>query len=84
MKNKGDLMHVEEVYNKRGELSFRLYCSGKDTRPNRKSDYRVYVTTCHVPSYCKTKKDIEAFRSQCQIDWKKEVEKKSRHVLSGE
>lgn len=78
MKSKSDLMHVEKVYNKRGELSFRLYCSGKDTRPNRKSDYRLYVTTCHVPPECRTKKDIETFRYQCQLDWKKEVDRRSQ------
>ncbi|MBQ8909127.1 MAG: site-specific integrase [Clostridia bacterium] len=75
MKNKKDIMHVKEVYNKRNELSFELHCSGKDPLTKK---YKVFVKTFKVPLDLKGKKEIEQFRLQCQIEYKKEVDKKSK------
>ena len=68
-------MHVKEVFNKKGELSFELHCSGKDALTKK---YKVYIKTYKVPSDLKGKKDIEQFRLQCQLEWKNEVEQKSK------
>ncbi len=77
-RNNKDIMCVEETYNKRNELSFVLRCSGKDPFTKK---YKVYVKTVKVPLDLKGKKEIEQFRLQCQIDWKNEVDKKSKGLL---
>ncbi len=74
MKNSKDIMHVKELYNKRGELRYELYCSGKD-RLSQKN--KVYTKTIAVPLNLKGKKEVEQFRLQCQIDFKKQVEEMS-------
>ncbi len=67
------------MYNKKGELSFELHCSGKDpfTKKNK-----VYTKTYKVPPELKGKKEIEEFRLNCQLEWKKEVEKKSKGLFA--
>ena len=74
MKIKKDLMHVREKYNRFGELSFELRCSGKDPFTGKN---KVYVKTYKVPAELTGKKQIETFRFQCQLEWKEEVTRKS-------
>lgn len=79
MKNKNDIMSIKKVYNKRGELSFQLYGSGKD--PYTK-EYKVYPKRFKVPKELTGKKEIEKFRIQCQVEWKEKVEQLSKGILS--
>ena len=81
MKNSKDIMCVYERYNKRNELSFELHCSGKDAFTKK---YKVYIKTYKVPADLKLKKEIEQFRIQCQLEWKQEVEKKSKGLISSQ
>lgn len=77
-KHKKDIMHVKERLNRFGELSFVLHCSGKDplTRKNK-----VYVKTYKVPLDLKGKKEVEAFRLKCQLEWSAEVRQKSQGAI---
>ena len=81
MKNNKDIMYVKERHNKRGELSFELHCSGKDAFTKK---YKVYVRTYKVPNDLKGKKEIEKFRINCQLEFKEEVDKKSKGILANE
>ena len=81
MKNNKDIMYVKERNNKRGELSFELHCSGKDAFTKK---YKVYVRTYKVPNDLKGKKEIEKFRINCQLEFKEEVDKKSKGILANE
>ena len=81
MKNNKDIMYVKERHNKRGELSFELHCSGKDAFTKK---YKVYVKTYKVPNDLKGKKEIEKFRINCQLEFKEEVDKKSKGILANE
>lgn len=81
MKNNKDIMYVKERHNKRGELSFELHCSGKDAFTKK---YKVYVKTYKVPNDLKGKKEIEKFRINCQLEFKEEVDKKSKSILANE
>ena len=81
MKNSKDIMHVRERYNKKGELSFILYCSGKDAFTKK---YKLHVKTYKVPNNLKGKKEIEKFRINCQLEFKEEVDKKSKGILANE
>ena len=78
MKNKKDIMCVYPRYNKRNELSFEMHCSGKDAYTKK---YKVYIKTVKVPLELKGKKEIEDFSLKCQLEWKKEVERKSKGLL---
>lgn len=69
MKKEKDLMHVKERYNRFGELSLILHCSGRDPI-SRKS--KVYVKTYKVPSDL-TKKEITEYRLKVQLEWKEQV-----------
>lgn len=75
-KNK-DIMHVDEKYNSKGQLRFVLFCSGKDLLSQKN---KVFVKTYAVPSHLTSKKEIEQFRMQCQIEWKEIVNKKSNFI----
>ncbi len=79
MKNKNDIMSIKKVYNKRGELSFQLYGSGKD--PYTK-EYKVYPKRFKVPKELTKQKDIDKFRMQIQVEWKEKVEQLSKGILS--
>ena len=81
MKNSKDIMHVRERYNKKGELSFILYCSGKDAFTKK---YKLHAKTYKVPNNLKGKKEIEKFRINCQLEFKEEVDKKSKGILANE
>ena len=81
MKNNKDIMYVKERHNKRGELSLELHCSGKDAFTKK---YKVYVRTYKVPNDLKGKKEIEKFRINCQLEFKEEVDKKSKGILANE
>lgn len=70
MKNKKDIMHVTESYNKRNELRFILHASYKDPLSKK---YKVCVKTYAVPRELKGKKEIEDFRLKCQLDLKDEL-----------
>ena len=81
MKNSKDIMHVRERYNKKGELSFILYCSGKDAFTKK---YKLHAKTYKVPNDLKGKKEIEKFRINCQLEFKEEVDKKSKGILAND
>ena len=74
MKNNKDIMHVREHLNKRGELRFELFCSGKD-RLTQKN--KVYTKTFAVPPNLKTTSKINEFKLQCQIEFREQVKKLS-------
>ena len=74
MKNK-NIMYVKERYDRNNNLKLELHCSGKDALTKK---YKVYVKTYDVPNDIKSKKEIEKFSLQCQIEWKNEVDKKSK------
>ena len=72
-----DIMHVQETRNRFNELSFVLYCSGKDTLTRKPKNY---VKTFKVPKELTGKKQIEAYRLKVQLDWKEEVQRLSSGV----
>lgn len=78
MKNSKDIMHVKEIYNSKNELSLELHCSGKDALTKK---FKVYVKRFKVPKELKSKKELEQFRLNCQLEYKKEVELKSKGIL---
>ena len=76
MKNK-NIMFVKERYDRNNNLKLELHCSGKDSLTKK---YKVYVKTYSVPDNIKSKKEIEKFSLQCQIEWKNEVDKLSKGI----
>lgn len=79
MKSKNNLMHTEERYNQKGELSFVFWCNYKDPLSKK---FKQKVKTYKVPSNLKGKKEIEAFKLQCQLELKEQAERLSQGILN--
>ena len=79
MKNK-DLLHTKEYYNKNGELvSFHIWCSYKDPLSKK---YKQNVKSYKIPNNLKGKKELDAFRLQCQLDLKEQTERLANGILN--
>lgn len=79
MKNKNDLMHTEERYNQKGELSFVFWCNYKDPLTKK---FKQKVKTYKVPNHLKGKKEIESYKLKCQLDLKEQTERLSNGILN--
>ncbi|MCL2675380.1 MAG: site-specific integrase [Firmicutes bacterium] len=81
-RNSKDIMHVREYRNKQGELSYQLYCNAVNNGADKDiKATKVYVKTVKVPLDLKGKKELEAFRLECQLAWREEVDKQGRGIV---
>ena len=56
--NKKNIMCVYEKYNKKGELSYELHCSGKNALTKQ---YKVFIKTYKVPKEITTEREKGVF-----------------------